>query len=117
MLFSPTRTLLLVSSIAIACSSAPAQAARYHDTAIKSGDRQVRLTDVSASRRHYRHVAHRNGRDVRLRHLSWRHHHYRHRVARNVDRHEIQERTPAVPQTSFFGNGLVAEARRYIGTN
>ena len=115
MLFLPIRTLLLVSTVALVCSSAPADAARYHHgKSINSGDQ---LTDVSASRRHRRHVSHRFAHDVYRRHYSARHHRYRHRVVRAVDREQIQDRTSAAPQTSFFGNGLVAEARRYLGTN
>jgi uncharacterized protein (TIGR02594 family) len=108
-----TKISFVMCSIALISSPAEAKPLRHHAKAVHS----VELTDVSAARRHRnglrRHVT--SLRSTRLRRAT-----ALAPAASMPDRHGIgdQVSTGAIPAFgTLFGSGVVAEARRYVGTN
>ena len=116
MLSTTTKAVLLLCSVALISSPASAKPTQSHGKIIQS----VGLTDVSAARRHRaaarRHIHRGPMRQVRLRHQN-----APAQVEPAFDRHGVGDQVSvgAIPAfgAGLFGSGVVAEARRYVGTN
>jgi uncharacterized protein (TIGR02594 family) len=107
MLFTRSRTVLLLCSIAFFTTPAAAKTLRQPDAGLFSRGTHIELTDVSARRR--------TTKRMRAKHVA-RHHHPRRSHAR-LRRPVVAGSAVASAPDQRDGSPVVAEARRWIGTN